>query len=261
MTRWTNRRAVVGLAGSALAATLLLTGCSAGQIAETARKSPSVPGANAQAQLRNAAGEVIGSVAVRDVAVAYDGVEGYQAGADAPLRVSVFNDTTEQVSVEVAVGSPPADGSQIVQAESVRLVGGEDAGDPSPEPTGDAEPTGEAEPTGSAEPTGEAEPTGTAEGAGSPEAAASPDDEGPATPAGGPARLDIPAGGFVALNPDGARYLTLTGLGDRLTAGMSVPLTFRFSNGLVLNVLAPVTTPLEPAPRATPHGEDAEGGH
>lgn len=211
MTRSTNR-AAAWLTGTALAAGLLLAGCSAGQIAETARKAPSVQGVNADAQLRDDDGRIVGSVAVRDVMVAYDGPEGYERGGAAPLEVRIFNDTPEAVTVRVASAGAQEESDQIIQAGSVVLRGGSDQSE-SPSPTG------------------------------------------------APATVEIPAGGFVVLTEESGRYLSLTGLRDRLLPGMSVPLSFQFSNGLELSVNAPVATPLAPAQRATPDIEEPAGGH
>ncbi|HEU4422164.1 MAG TPA: hypothetical protein VFR67_06440, partial [Pilimelia sp.] len=83
MTRSTPRRAAAMLAGAAMAAGVLVSGCSAGQIAETANKRPSVPGLNVQAEVRDDAGTVIGQVALRDLVVTYEDIEGFPAGSDA----------------------------------------------------------------------------------------------------------------------------------------------------------------------------------
>ena len=59
-----TRRAVL-VAGVATVAAAALAGCSAGQVAETALKNPSVHGVNAQ--------NADGSVLIRGLAVAYNG--------------------------------------------------------------------------------------------------------------------------------------------------------------------------------------------
>jgi hypothetical protein len=242
VTRSTSRRAAALLAGTAMAAGLLLTGCSAGQIAETARKNPSIMGVNAEAQLTDGDGQVVGSVAVRDVLVPYPGQEGYPRLGDAPLEARVFNDTPEPVTVRVLPGLPETDSAQLVRVGSVDLIGG---ATPSAAPTTAApvaSPTGDGSPAAGESPAGD-----------------SPAAESPA--AGAPATLEIPAGGFAVLGSDGQRHLRLTGLSDRLVAGASVPLIFQFSNGLELRVNAPVSPPLTPVPRGTPEDEGAEGGH
>jgi hypothetical protein len=119
VTRSPHRRAAALLAGAVLGAALLLSGCSAGQIAETAKKEPSVQGVNAEASVDD------GSVAVRDVMVAYPGPEGYEGGEDAPLEVRIFNDTRSEVSVTVRTGAAGTDPEALVRAGSVELVGEE----------------------------------------------------------------------------------------------------------------------------------------
>lgn len=254
MTRSTNRRTVVALA---VAAGLLLAGCSVGQIAETARKNPSVPGVNADRQLTDSEGRVIGSVAVRDVVVAYQDPKGYPQGGNAPLEARVFNDTLRPVTVTVTVGSLDPTAAQVVGAASVGLVGGR--------PTA-ATPDAEQAPAPSAadntrapSPGGSPAPGATASPPSSPEAATRSPGSPPA--AASAASFDIPAGGFVVLSRASGPYLRLTGLRAPLTPGLSVPLRFRFSNGLELAVTAPMAPPLSPVERATPETEDLRGGH
>lgn len=263
------------LAGAALvAAGLLLAGCSVGQIAETARKNPSVPGANADRQLTDANG-LVGSVSVRDVLVAYQDPKGYRRGGDAPLDARVFNDTTGPMTVRVTVARPGTgsgvDSPQVVEAGSVSLVGGATPG-VSPGTSPGASPSGL---TASGPAVGNPSPdvpnagpgaSGPAAASGSPAASAGAGSAGPdgSAGAGTPATFDIPAGGMVVLSRAAGRYLLLTGLRDHLTPGESVPLVFRFSNGrqtAELFVTAPMANPLSPPQRATPDAGEAGGGH
>jgi hypothetical protein len=232
VTRSTYRRATV-LAAGTVAAAGLLAGCSAGQIAETAQKNPSVQGVNAQAEAPPA-----GSVKVRDVAVVYKDPEGYPAGGTAPLEVRIFNDTPVPVTVRVRPGEPETESEQLVVAGSVTMAG---AG----APTTGQEPVASPSPT----PTGE------------PGATASPGPTATAAPAGAPATVEVPAAGYVILTPSEDRYLQVTGLEDDLRPGESVPLVFEFSNGVELRVVAPVTPPLTPAPRGSAEVEEEEAGH
>jgi hypothetical protein len=225
VTRSTDRPAAAWLAGAVVGAGLLLSGCSAGQIAETARKDPSIQGVNADAQLVEG-GQVVGSVGVRDVLVAYPGPEGYERGGDAPLEVRIFNETPEAVTVQVQAAQPADGANGMIRASSVVLVGDAAATTPAAEPTGSASP-----------------------GAG-----------GSAPADGAAPSIEIPPGELFILTREAGSYLRLDGLGDRLLAGMSVPLRFQFSNGLQLAVSAPVANPLSPIPRA-PAEEEAEEGH
>jgi hypothetical protein len=217
--------------GVAAAAALVAAACSAGQVAETARKAPSAPGANGQATV-SASGAPAGTVSVRNVQVVYLDSVGYPQGGNAPLDVRIFNDTNSEVTVEV---SSPA-------AASVVLTSGAAAPTRTPEPAESASPDASA----SAGASGSPQPSPTAEP--SPGAA------------GEPARLTIPAGGFVVLNPNQERYLQLTGLTEKLPPGGSVPLVFDFGRGVTIKLNAPVGVPLTPLPRATPE-EAAESEH
>lgn len=87
-----SRRSALLLAGLATSG-LLLSGCSAGQVAETAGTVPSVQGVNVASEN--------GDFAVRSLLIAYPGVDGYQAGDDANLDVVLYNDSPDQVTVTV----------------------------------------------------------------------------------------------------------------------------------------------------------------
>ncbi|MGQ0574201.1 MAG: hypothetical protein ACT4RN_08345 [Pseudonocardia sp.] len=90
----------------------LLAGCSAGQQAQTAQQAGSSGGA---------AGAV-GTMLLRDAVITYDGPipagEVYRVGQDAPLQVTIVNDTTGRVAEApvdrlVAVRSPIATSGRI----------------------------------------------------------------------------------------------------------------------------------------------------
>jgi hypothetical protein len=120
VTRSPHRRAAAPLAGAFLgAALLLLSGCSAGQIAETANKEASVQGVDVEAEVDD------GSVAVRNAMVAYPGPEGYESGEDAPVEVWIFNDTRSEVTVTVRPGAVGDDADALVRVASVELVDGD----------------------------------------------------------------------------------------------------------------------------------------
>ncbi|GGJ97719.1 hypothetical protein GCM10010123_29700 [Pilimelia anulata] len=267
MTRSTHRRAAGLLAG---VATLALTGCSAGQVTETARKKPAVGGGGAAVTVGD------GELSVRDALVLYGTLAGYPAGGAAPLAVSVFNDTPEAVTVKVSVDSAAADpAAQVIGAGGVELVRGTVATAPAatPDAHGSAEPGAHGStPAGGAghggTAGGRAAPTGapsaTAVGPGAPSATAvAPGASPSARPGGtgGGATIDLPAWGFLNLGAAQGQYLSITGLAAPLKAGMSVPLRFTFSNGTVLPVVAPVGSPLTPLPRATADHGGESGGH
>jgi hypothetical protein len=245
-------RRVALFAGAATVAAVALAGCSAGQVAETALKKPSTYGVNVD--------NSDGSVAVRGLAVTYVSPKGFPSGANAPLEVSLFNQTTAPVTVQI--GSTPlagADASQgVVAARSVGISGGTPSADPSAATTALPEPTGSRS---------VAEPKPTATDAGiAPTATASVEPSvTPSAPAFKPAQITIPPLGSVVFRPGGQQTLQLVGLTGPLVPGNSVNIVFAFSNGADPLVLqAPVSIPMSPAPRGSAHHEgvgEGEEGH
>jgi hypothetical protein len=217
-----TRRSVL-VTGVAAVAAAALTGCSAGQVAETSLKKPSNQGVNA-----NSADN---SVFIRNLLVTYNGPDGYAAGGNAPLQVAIFNETTQEVTVLVSSRQPdPALADEVVWANSVAIVGGSNASAPSESASPPVEPA----PSGSASPS--AEP--------------SPAQSSPAQPATRPARIVLPALGHASFMLGDQESLQAIGLAKELRPGTSLNLVFEFSNGAVPVVLqAPVATPLSPVPR------------
>ncbi|MFI7542965.1 hypothetical protein [Actinoplanes sp. NPDC049599] len=215
-----TRRAALGLGAAALA-TVALAGCSAGQVAETALKNPSVYGVNSDSS--------DSSVFIRNLAVAYPGTAGYPAGADAPLQVGLYNQTRQAITVLVS-SRPATDVAGVVSAQAVGLSGGAAAS---------SAPSATPEPSGSSTPSAE------------------PSAPGAATR---PARIEIAPLGSVTFLPEDAEKLVATGLSGKLVPGQSLNLVFEFSNGAEPLVLrAPMAVPLSPASRAPgiePEGEE-----
>lgn len=236
MTRSNIRRAAALLSG-AVAAGLLLAGCSAGQAAETSIKVPSTGGVNTELLVEG------GSYKVRNAAVAFSG-EGYEAGADAPLEMALFNDTGEAVTVRVSSSA----------AEGVRLVDPNATPSPSPSPS---RPSRSPSASPSAEPSEEPSESGSPSAApsesGSPSAAPS---EEPAAPTG-PATVQLPANGFLLLNSVNGPHLEVVGLREALDAGEPLPLSFDFG-GQVLDVSLALGVPLTPVPRGSSVVEETE---
>ncbi|MGI5212989.1 hypothetical protein [Plantactinospora sp. CA-290183] len=242
------RRATVVLAGTAVATTLLLSGCGAGQIAETAARQPTTVGANAQT--------ADNLFKVRNLFIDYLNTTGYPAGGNAPVSVALFNDSGVPVTVRVS-----AEGAQSV------VLAGQVSGTPMPVGTlsGGPVPSGAASVTPSASPSatpGEpaGSPSASPEGSpsGSPSAAGSASPSAQA-PAGAPPEVQIPAGSFIVLTRTLGSWLQLNGLAAPLPPGASIPMTFDF-NGAQVVVAAPVAVPQTPAPVATPEAE-VGGGH
>ncbi|MCZ7426890.1 hypothetical protein O7607_14235 [Micromonospora sp. WMMA1949] len=232
------------LAGTA-AASLLLSGCGAGQISETANKIPSVQGVNVQTSDN--------LYKVRGLYVQFPGPKGYEAGSNAPVNVVIYNDSEKPVTVTVTTDS----------AREIVLTGS-GAGE-----SGAATPTGSPTEPATASPTAtdpSASPSQSLETSESPSASPSPSES---APAGQPARIEIPALSYAQLNAGNPRFLQLIGLNQKLLVGQQVNLTFDFGNGKVVTTPAPIGIPL--TPEATPSkiveprhvGEDSgvEGGH
>ncbi|MFY1674771.1 hypothetical protein ACN27G_33355 [Plantactinospora sp. WMMB334] len=243
------RRAAAVLAGTAAGAALLLSGCGAGQIAETAERIPTNLGVNAESPDNN--------YLVRNAFVGYPGTAGYPAGANAPMSVTLYNETGEPVTVRV--GSTAAGGVTLTGPSAAPSPGGGAPASPSPEATaGSPAPDATAGSPAPDATAGSPSPEATQE---SPSPGGSPSADSTAAPAPAtPAEIQIPAHGFVVLNQETAgRWLQLTGLAEALPPGHSIQVTFDFG-GTQVPVQVPVTVPLEPAPPGTPvvGGEEEE---
>ncbi|MGB2572305.1 hypothetical protein ACPFP2_28255 [Micromonospora citrea] len=214
-----SRRAALLLSGMAAATALLVTGCGAGQVAETANKEPSIQGVNVQTPDN--------AYKVRGLYVEYPGGEGYKTGGNAGVNTVIYNDTRDPVTVTVTTDS----------AREIVLTGA--TGSPSPSAT--ASPS--ESPSESASPSASGSPSA------SPSETASPS---PSAPAGEPARIEIPALSYVQLTVAGGRHLQLIGLNENLLAGQQVNLTFDFGNGRTISTPAPVGVPLTPAAAPSP---------
>ena len=240
MTRTMGTRRAALLVGAAVAAAATLSGCGAGQIAETALKNPSVYGVNTDA--------ADGSLSIRGLAVAYNGPEGYQAGAAAPLELHLFNQTQRPITVTISSAPSDQQGEGILSARGVNLIG------PAPSSTATAP---IAEPSGSRDsavpiPTGEAAPTSGPSAEPSANVAPAPGGGG----VGAPARITIEPLGTVDFRPGDSPSLQIVGLSGVLRPGNSVNLVFEFGSGQPLVVQAPVAVPLSPAPRGSAEQSD-----
>ncbi|GGL03019.1 hypothetical protein [Mangrovihabitans endophyticus] len=235
-------RAAALLAGTATVAVVTLSGCSAGQVAETSLKKPSVYGLNAASS--------DGSVLVRDLAVVYNGTSGYPAGGDAPLEVNLFNQTSEAITVLVS-SRPPQDkaaGVSVVSGQSVGLTGSlpDSVASAAPAPSGSrppAIPDTDSGPSDSVIQPSVEPSTDQSSAAGGESASASSGMQ--------PARIEIGPHNTVSFLPGDDEMLVVSGLSGKLTPGAEVNLVFEFSNGAEpLSVRAPMAIPSSPASRA-----------
>ncbi|MFC0030752.1 hypothetical protein ACFFMM_14615 [Micromonospora chaiyaphumensis] len=243
-----SRRAALLLAGTAAAASLLLTGCGAGQVAETANKIPSVQGINVQTPDN--------LYKVRGLYLEFPGPEGYKAGADAQVNVVLYNDSREPVTVTVTTDS----------AREV-VLSGAGAGSGGATPTGSPTEPASASPTATDPSASPSQSLGTEEspsGSGSPSASgsasANPSPSESSAPAGQPARFEIPALGYVQLTASSPQALRLVGLNQALRVGQPVNLTFDFGDGKVIRTGAAVGVPLTPAAPPSPVVQPREEG-
>ncbi|GIF40531.1 hypothetical protein [Actinoplanes xinjiangensis] len=223
----TRRAALV--AGAATVAALALGGCSAGQVAETAILDTPIAGVNAASESE------AGKVLVRNLQVEYNGIEGYEANENAPLEVSLFNETNEAVTVTIS-SQPAANRPDVLTAKQVGFVSTATVTTPGEVASASAEPGASASPSASAEPASSVRP----------------------------AQIKIGPQGSAVFRPTDAAQLQVVGLSGELKPGMTVNLVFEFSNNATPLVLqAPVASPLTPAPRGSAeiHEETEGGGH
>lgn len=234
-----SRRAALATGVATLAA-IALAGCSSGQVAETAIKNPSVYGVNAES--------ADGSVYIRNLAVAYSGSTGYEAGAAAPLQVGLFNQTKQPVTVLIS-SRPATGGDSVVSARSVGLVGGAPAA-PSAPSSAIPEPSGSRPSDNEDDQRSEQVPT--PDPSTNPSPGETPSTQ-PSQPGAAvrPARIEIGPLGSATFLPGDKEQLQAVGLTGKLVPGQSINLVFEFSTDRSqLIVQAPVAIPLSPASRA-----------
>ncbi|MEV6842640.1 hypothetical protein [Actinoplanes sp. NPDC051411] len=234
-------------AGAATVAVLALAGCSAGQTAETSLLQTPVSGLNTASP--------DGGLQIRNLQVVYKDATGYPANGSAPLEVSLFNQTEQEITVTISSKPQQTVVPGIVSAQQVGLTG------PAPTPSspiasgpaagGDTSPS-----TPTPGTSGEVSPPASAPSA-MPSDTATP----PPAAALSPAKLTIPALGSLSFLPGSPNSLIASGLSDRLAPGYSLALTVQSSTSATpIDVTAPVATPLSAGPRAPAvEGENSEG--
>ena len=231
MTRSMGRRhALVRLAaaGAALAGMTLLSACSAGQLAETSRIVPAVPGGGATVEATSP-NSPNGAIMVQNASIPFKS-GGYQPGEIAPISMWVTNNTNEQVTLSPSTGPALLRDSQGVANIALGSLSWQAGTGVSTAPNATPVP-----------------------GAVVPGATASPAAAPPA-PTFGP--LTIGPNETIQVTPDEAQFLGIT-LQQALSAGnvTQIGLTFQgTSQQFSATVVVPVAPPLSAQPRvsATP---------
>jgi copper(I)-binding protein len=115
-----TRRALLASVG--VAATVLASGCAAGQIAQTAEEQPGVPGAQA----------TLGEIQLHNVTVAYPNSGSYTPGSTGRLNFVVVNDGTQAdhligvsagAAKTVRISGPDGNKIQVGPQSSVNVYG------------------------------------------------------------------------------------------------------------------------------------------
>lgn len=211
------RRLGAGLAAGAVAATLL-TGCAAGQVAQTVDQYPVVDGGAANA----------GQLSVRNAGIAPPAdVGGYAKGSNATLQLVVINGTNKDDQL-ISVSTPVA-GNVVLSAVgmpaglSVATSSESESVSQSPSTTVSGTPSASGSASGAS--TSSTSPSASASGSG---AAAS-------TPIQVKADQAVQIG-FSVIGPN----IVLTGLTSALVPSQTVPVTFTFASGASVNIALPV---------------------
>lgn len=207
-------RKILPAAAVGLAALLGAVGCGSGQVTQTDSVEPAVDGNQAN----------IGSLALRDVLLAYPESGGYRKGDSAPLQLSIVN-TGETDDRLVSVSSPASGGD-------VELIG--DASVPGGTSVHVIAPDASAELGEPSEPASESAPASSAP-------------KSPATPA--PTTSPAPA-------KVGTMSVVLTNLTMDLPIGRNIPVTFVFAHAGTVTVQVPTAAPGVPGVEPTDSGEE-----
>lgn len=136
MNRLTNR--IVAASAGLAACGMILTGCSAGQIAQTATQQAAVNGASADVK----------TIALRNVHIRATQTSDFlQPGAVVPLMFVAVNDSPDVddtlVSITSDIGSIALTGDASIPADGVLVVGAEAQAEPMGAPAAPAAPAAE----------------------------------------------------------------------------------------------------------------------
>jgi copper(I)-binding protein len=201
-----SRRGPIGRAGAVVLGTalgaLLLSGCAAGQDAQTINQRPPIDGASA----------VAGSIAVRAAGLAAptDG-SSYAKGGTAQLELVLVNNGTSDDTL-TSVTSPAASGAQFSAAGATNQTSSSSAGSSSPSASGS--------PTGATATVSASASDTSSAGAGSP--------------------IDLPSGSSVKIGYGDGPSVSLTGLTQQLFPAQSVQVTLSFGSGATVTLSLPI---------------------
>jgi copper(I)-binding protein len=227
------RRLAAAVAVGATA--LLATACSAGQTAQTAMERSTVDGAAAD----------VGTVALRNVRVAYPSNGRYTSGSSASLEFSAVN-TGMQEDELISVRADLA-GSVVVHPASDGAVSDTATPSESVTPSGSSSPSTSGTASGSASSSASGTASGSASGSASPtgstSASSSADGEQKA--------VTLPPGTLVVFS-NTAALVQLTNLATDLVPGQIVQVTFTFAKSGTVTVPVPVGTPQDEVQKAPP---------
>ena len=222
--------------GTALGAALVLAGCSAGQIAQTAGMEPAVNGGLGQA----------GDIAVRDVQFVYPDGGIYPAGASVPLRGVIINGGLQDDELVDAIsnwGRVTITGDKTLLAGHTLTLDGT-APAPSSTPTTTSGPSSTGSSTSS---TGSSSSSSSTTGSSTGSSTSS--STGSSTSSSTPTTTSSPAKPTI-----GKVSITLVGLQEKVSVGKTVTVTFIFRNGGQATVTVPIANPT--TPRQAPVEED-----
>jgi copper(I)-binding protein len=235
------RRVLVGAVGAA-GVVLAAAGCSAGQLAQTATERSSIDGAAAQ----------IGSIALRDIVLAYPDGAKYETGATARLEFVAVNDGT-QADTLTEIRSNASDKVELGETGAPTPTGTETAGAPGLPGTSPATGTGSSAPGSSA--------PGSSAGSSAPATTPSATDITPIpSPSSEPVQIEVPAGGVVSFRTDDGPAALLLDLNKVLLPSQRVQVTFVFKNAGEVSVMVPVAGSGTPVPGTTIDIQPTESG-
>ena len=255
MIRSTSRSVLAGLV---VVGGLALTGCGAGQVAQSAVQSPTIDGISAQ----------VGQISIRNLALEYPDQGTYAKGSDARLRLVLVNESVSDDTL-IAVRSNVSADVTITAASAGAASGTPTLTAPPPSNTPTATGTASGTPTASEEPpdstvTGTATtgPSETPSGSGSSSESGSASASASPVPSDAPAaRIAIPANGLVSLVGDGPR-VQLNDLTQQLRPSETLQVTLVFQKAGQVTATIAVSAPqgqVSLAPTVTGAPDSDEG--